>query len=163
GRGYAEAAYQKAEVAYREALRRDPGDHLSRAYLGVILRSGGRMAEARDVLDPGRPGESESALALPARGPLPLAAGAFESAPPSDAAAPPWTARQDSSWPTRTWAAPCSTVGDSPTRGKPCSRRAAWRGAGPPRSSERSSDARPSSGRRACPAGSSPRSPTRII
>src|SRR5262249_56967905 len=69
GRGYAEAAYQKAEAAYRDALRRDPGDHLSRAYLGVILRSGGRMAEARDVLDPGRPGGSGSAARLPARGP----------------------------------------------------------------------------------------------
>jgi tetratricopeptide (TPR) repeat protein len=80
GRGYAESAYQKAEAAYRDALRRDPDDHLSRAYLGVILRSGGRMAEARDVLDPVRPGESESAVALQARGTLALALGDYEFA-----------------------------------------------------------------------------------
>jgi serine/threonine-protein kinase len=80
GRGQAEAAYQKAEAAYREVLRRDPGDHLSRAYLGVILRSGGRMAEALDVLDPVRPGESESAIALQARGTLAFALGDYETA-----------------------------------------------------------------------------------
>src|SRR5262249_48864101 len=64
GRGPAEPAYQKAEAAYRTALRRDPEDHLTRAYLGVILRSGGRVAEALDVPDPGRPRASESAIAL---------------------------------------------------------------------------------------------------
>src|SRR5262249_23352483 len=80
GRGLAEAAYQKAEAAYREGLRRDPSEHLSRAYLGVILRSGGRMAEALDVLDPVRPGESESAIALQARSTLAFELGDFETA-----------------------------------------------------------------------------------
>jgi serine/threonine-protein kinase len=80
GRGPAESVYQKAEAAYREVLRREPGDHLSRAYLGVILRSGGRMSEALDVLDPVRPGESESAIALQARSTLACELGDFESA-----------------------------------------------------------------------------------
>jgi tetratricopeptide (TPR) repeat protein len=80
GRGPAEAAYQKAEAAYREVLRRDPEDHLSRAYLGVILRSGGRMAEALSVLDPVRPGASESAIALQARGTLAFVMGDYETA-----------------------------------------------------------------------------------
>jgi serine/threonine-protein kinase len=80
GRGPAEAAYQKAEAAYREVLQRDPGDHLSRAYLGVIFRSGGRIAEALDVLDPVRPGESESAIALQARGTLAFVMGDYETA-----------------------------------------------------------------------------------
>jgi serine/threonine-protein kinase len=80
GRGPAEAAYQQAEAAYGEALRRGPADHLTRAYLGVILRSGGRMAEALDMLGPVRPGESQSAIALQARGTLAFVLGDFESA-----------------------------------------------------------------------------------
>jgi tetratricopeptide (TPR) repeat protein len=80
GRGPAEAAYQKAEAAYREALRRDPADQLSRAYLGVILRSGGRLAEALDMLGPVRPGESWSAIALQARSTLAFGLGDFGSA-----------------------------------------------------------------------------------
>src|SRR5262249_24856518 len=44
------------------------------------LRSGGRMAEALDVLDPVRPGESESAIALQARSTLAFELGDFESA-----------------------------------------------------------------------------------
>ncbi|MEJ7637575.1 MAG: tetratricopeptide repeat protein [Singulisphaera sp.] len=46
------------------AIRATPG----RAYLGVVLFLRGQMAEARDLLDAIRPGESESAIALQARG-----------------------------------------------------------------------------------------------
>jgi serine/threonine-protein kinase len=80
GRGPAESAYQQAETAYRDALGRDPSDHLTRAYLGVILRSGGRMAEALDMLGPVQPGESQSAISLQARGTLAFALGDFEAA-----------------------------------------------------------------------------------
>jgi tetratricopeptide (TPR) repeat protein len=50
---------------------------LSRAYLGVALRARGRLAEARDELDAVRPGGSESAIALQARGTLAFRLGDF--------------------------------------------------------------------------------------
>jgi tetratricopeptide (TPR) repeat protein len=80
GRMHAEAAYYQAEAAYREAIRRDPDDDLSRAYLGVVLRSLGRVAEARDVLDVVQPGASESVTALQAHGTLAFELGDFELA-----------------------------------------------------------------------------------
>ena len=108
----AEAAYYEAAIAYREALRRDPGDPLSRAYLGVVLFLRGQMAEARDLLEAIRPGESESAIALQ-RAASSRSSWAT-STWPSVAAARRRGESPDSSGPTCSWAGPWRTAGVSP-------------------------------------------------
>ena len=158
-----EAASDRAATAYRAAIRRDPDDDLSRAYLGVVLMSRGQLTEARDLLAEVRPGETESAIALL------RAAGSRSSwatsAWPSDAAAPRWGASPGSSRPACSWAGPGSTSGISPghdasSGGRatcPRSRTAVHAGSITCWLAARRSSAR--SGR---PAGSSPRSPMPI-
>jgi serine/threonine-protein kinase len=48
--GEAEAASREAEAAYREIIRREPGDFRSHAYLGELLARRGELKEAEEQL-----------------------------------------------------------------------------------------------------------------